>query len=106
LRQFLKYKALKHSVKLILVDPRYTSQICHCCLHIHPAKTESYRKGKKFACGHCGWIGDADLNGAKNIANNGALVNVPGGSELACSLEEHVLGLLKARAVCHSISVE
>jgi putative transposase len=105
LRQFLEYKAIRASVKLVLVDPRYTSQTCHHCLHIHPVRGESYRSGKKFVCGHCGWIGDADLNGAKNIEQNGALVNVPGGSGLACSLEEHILGLLKARAVCDSISV-
>jgi putative transposase len=96
LRQYLTYKSVKFSVKLVLVDPRYTSQTCHKCLHIHPIQGKSYRTGKKFECGHCGWIGDADLNGAKNIANNGAVVNLPGGSELACSLEEHVLGLLKA----------
>lgn len=105
LRQFLEYKAIRSSVKLVLVDPRYTSQTCHQCLHIHPVRGESYRKGKKFACGHCGWIGDADLNGAKNIEKNGVLVNVPGGSGLACSLESHVLGLLKARTVCDLIGV-
>ncbi len=95
LRAFLVYKAIKFGVKLILVDPRYTSQTCHHCLHIHPVKGESYRSGKKFACGYCGWVGDADLNGAKNIANNGAFINTPGGSGLACSLSDHVLGLLK-----------
>lgn len=36
------------------------------------------------------------LKGAKNIANNGAVVNQPGGSGLAYSLSDHVLGLLKA----------
>lgn len=95
LRQFLDYKATKFSVKLILVDPRYTSQTCHECQHIHPVKGESYRSGKKFACGHCGWIGDADLNGAKNISLIGLTINQPGGSGLACSLSDHVLGLLK-----------
>jgi len=96
LRQFMTYKAVKFGVKLIFVDPRYTSQTCHSCLHIHPVQGRSYRSGKKFECGHCGWLGDADLNGAKNIANNGAFVNTPGGSGLSCSLSDHVLGLLKA----------
>lgn len=32
---------------------------------------------KKFSCGHCGWNGDADLNGSKNIAALGAVVNQP-----------------------------
>ncbi len=65
-------------------------------LGICPVQGESYRSGKKFGCGYCGWLGDADLNGAKNISLIGQLVNLPRGSELACSLEEHVLGLLKA----------
>lgn len=99
LRQFLTYKAVGASVKLILVNPAYTSQTCHKCLHIHPVRGESYRSGKKFACGHCGWIGDADWNGAKNIEAMGRSVNTPGGSGLVCSLESHVLGLLKAHTI-------
>ena len=99
LRQYMTYKAVKFSVNLIFVDPRYTSQTCHNCLHIHPVQGKSYRSGKKFACGHCGWIGDADLNGAKNIAHNGAAVNPLGGSGLACSLSDHFLGLRKAHII-------
>lgn len=95
LRQFLTYKAIKHGVKLILVHPAYTSQTCHKCLHIHPEAGKSYRQGKKFGCGHCGWAGDADLNGAKNIAILGRSINTPRGSGLACSLSKHVSGLLK-----------
>lgn len=86
LRQFLTYKAVKFGVKLVFVDPRYTSQTCHKCLHIHPVRGESYRSGKKFRCGHCGWVGDADENGAKNISALGRLLDQPGGSGLACSL--------------------
>ncbi|WP_445304734.1 zinc ribbon domain-containing protein [Microcoleus sp. Pol7_A1] len=34
----------------------------------HPSGwRQSYRIGKSFKCGHCGWHGDADLNGAKMI---------------------------------------
>lgn len=95
LRQFLTYKCIKFGVKLVLVNPAYTSKTCHKCLHIHPVRGESYRNGKRFACGHCGWHGDADLNGAINIAKNGAAINQPGGSGLVCSLSDHVLGLLK-----------
>ena len=99
LRQFLTYKVIKYGVKLLIVDPRYTSQTCHSCNHIHPVKGESYRSGKSFTCGHCGWCGDADLNGAKNISALGAVVNQPGGSGLACSLNRHVLGLLKTSSM-------
>lgn len=95
LRQFLTYKCIKFGVKLVFVDPRYTSKTCHNCLHIHAIRDKSYRFGKSFRCGHCGWSGDADLNGALNISAIAAAVNQPGGSGLACSLEQHVLGLLK-----------
>lgn len=95
LRQFLLYKCIKFAVKLVFVDPRYTSQACHNCLHVHPVQGKSYRSGKSFRCGHCFWVGDADLNGSLNISALGSLINRPGGSGLACSLEHHVLGLLK-----------
>lgn len=96
LRQFLTYKAIKFGVNFVFVDPRYTSKTCHKCLHIHPVRSESFRHGKKFKCGHCSWVGDADENGAKNISILGLLLDQPGGSGLACSLEEHVLGLLNS----------
>jgi IS605 OrfB family transposase len=99
LRQFLIYKCIKFGVKLVFVDPRYTSKTCHNCLHIHPARDKSYRSGKSFRCGHCSWFGDADLNGARNISAIAAFVNKPGGSGLACSLEHHVLGLLKTSSI-------
>jgi putative transposase len=88
LRQFLEYKARAAGVSLILVPPAYTSQTCHRCLHIHPEQGKSYRSGKSFKCGHCGWEGDADLNGANVIALLGAVVNQPRGSGLFCSLVE------------------
>jgi IS605 OrfB family transposase len=95
LRTFFDYKTIKFGVKLMLVDPRYTSQTCHNCLHVPPVRGESYRSGKSFRCGHCGWHGDADLNAAKNIAAIGAAINQPRGSWLSCSLSEITGGLLK-----------
>ena len=88
LRQFLAYKGVTFGVDVRLVDPRYTSKTCHCC------KVIGNRQGKTFECLNlsCGWIGDADVNGAKNIATLGALVNRPRGSEvMSCSLEDVVL---------------
>jgi putative transposase len=99
LRQFLEYKALRAGVALILVPPAYTSQTCHRCLHIHPDPAQSYRSGKKFKCGHCGWEGDADLNGANVIALLGAAVNQPRGSWLACQLQ----GYRKPAPYCEAV---
>lgn len=99
LRLFIDYKAMGAGVKVVLVNPAYTSQTCHQCLHIHPAKGESYRNGKRFKCGHCGWHGDADLNGAKNIKAIGASVICPGGSWLSCEIAG---GLLKLPGLLES----
>jgi IS605 OrfB family transposase len=104
LRQFLVYKAIKYSVKILLVAPRYTSQMCHNCNQIHPVRGESYRNGKSFVCGHCGWKGDADLNGSKNIAALGASVNKPEGSRLFCSLQDHLRAIESPHCTCTQVS--
>ncbi len=95
LRSFLEYKGIKHAIEIIAVPPAYTSQTCHNCLHI------GLRSDKRFKCRNCQWCGDADLNGAKNIAAIGAVfVNQPGGSNsLYCSLSTDSSGLLKAHTV-------
>lgn len=93
LRSFINYKALAAGVEVVLIDPRYTSKTCHCCNVI------GNRNGKSFKCVNttCNWFGDADYNGATNIKKLGAvLVNQPRGSELFCSLEQVVLGLLES----------
>ena len=81
LRTFLEYKGVKCGVEVLAVNPAYTSQTCHCCLHL------GLRSNKSFKCSNqvCGWIGDADENGSKMIALVGLSVNQPRGSELlAC----------------------
>jgi IS605 OrfB family transposase len=93
LRQFLSYKGVKFGVDVRLVDPRYTSKTCHCC------KVIGNRQGKKFECLNlaCGWIGDADVNGAKNIATLGVFVNKPRGSEImSCSLQDVIFRATKS----------
>ncbi len=90
LRRFLSYKSVKYGVKLIAVNPAYTSQTCHKCLHIHPVKGKSYRSGKSFKCGHCDNQCDADQNGSKVISIVGAAVNPLGGSVLSCNLADHI----------------
>ncbi|NJM87352.1 MAG: IS200/IS605 family element transposase accessory protein TnpB [Hydrococcus sp. RU_2_2] len=94
LRTFLEYKGLREGVEVIAVSPAYTSQTCHCCLHI------GLRSDKKFKCGNCNWSGDADLNGAKMISLLGQSVNLPRGSSyLCCSLSTDSSGLLKSPAM-------
>ena len=91
LRLFIEYKGLQSGVEVVAVSPRYTSQSCHKCLHIHPELDLSYRSGKSFKCGHCGWKGDADNNGSQVIQLVGAaFVNPLGGSILSCNLLDHI----------------
>jgi putative transposase len=90
LRLLTEYKANIAGIDLVLVDPRYTSKTCNCC------KVIGNRNGKIFKCVNklCGWVGDADHNGAMNIANlGGVAVNQPESSTMFCSLEQTVLGL-------------
>ena len=91
LREFVIYKALAAGIPAILVNPAYTSKTCHQCHHI------GNRIGKEFSCPSCGWSGDADFNGARNIADLGAVVSQPGGPGLFCLIEaEKIPGLQKA----------
>jgi putative transposase len=81
LRQFLEYKGIRDGVSVVKVNPRYTSQTCHQCLHI------GLRTDKKFACTNCGWHGDADFNGAMMISLLGQTVNLPESFALSCPIK-------------------
>nr|WP_239005473.1 transposase [Gloeothece citriformis] len=84
LRIFLEYKGIKEGIEVIAIPPAYTSQTCHCCLHI------GIRSNKSFKCSNkvCNWVGDADKNGAEMIRLWGCSVSQPRGSELlACPID-------------------
>ena len=87
LRSFIEYKASLAGVRVVRVNPAYTSQGCHVCKHM------GRRTGKSFVCDHCGNSMDADHNAAINIATLGACVNSPEKSEMySCAV--HVQGLM------------
>jgi IS605 OrfB family transposase len=73
LRQYVTYKAALAGVEVRLVPAAYTSQMCQACLHL------GSRTGKRFACAHCGYTGDADYNAAQNIKILGLQVSQPRG---------------------------
>jgi putative transposase len=81
LRSFLEYKGIRDGVLVVKVNPAYTSQTCHQCLHI------GLRSDKRFKCGHCGWHGDADFNGSLMISILGAAVNQPESFALSCPIK-------------------
>ena len=67
LKSYIEYKSEIKGIKVVCVDPRYTSQKCSNCQHTEKAnrKTQS-----QFVCKKCGFKHNADLNAAKNIRNN------------------------------------
>jgi putative transposase len=88
LRLFVGYKAAIAGVQVVFVPPAYTSRTCSRCHHIHPEQGKSFRKGKQFKCGHCGFEHDADFNAAITIAQLGVVyVNQPEIPGITCLLE-------------------
>ncbi len=65
LRQFIEYKAQLAGIRVVLVDPKHTSQQCARCGHIDKANRCSQ---SEFLCCACGHAAHADVNAAKNIA--------------------------------------
>lgn len=77
-RQFLAYKLkYNYGTELIEVNPRYTSQKCSGCGHIH---AENRKNQAGFKCVKCGLSMNADLNASLNIKAAGLAV-------LACGVD-------------------
>ncbi|MDQ2830364.1 MAG: transposase [Chloroflexota bacterium] len=99
LRLFLAYKCVAAGVPFVLINPAYTSQMCHCCFVL------GARFGKRFACVNpaCAWRGDADVNGAQNIALLGRSVITPGGPALCCLYQPDARATTSPGAVALSL---
>ena len=70
LQQKILYKAKLAGVKVLFVNPAYTSQRCSECGHTERANRQTQAK---FKCKSCGYASHADYNAACNIAQAGAL---------------------------------
>ena len=68
LGEFLAYKARRHGVMLVAVDPRNTSRECSDCHHID---TRNRPSQAVFRCGKCGFADHADRNASRNIGARG-----------------------------------
>ena len=69
LRKKIEYKAKLSGSKVLVVDPRYTSQTCPKCGH-----TERSNRNKKkhlFCCKNCGYRSNDDRIGAMNLYRMG-----------------------------------
>lgn len=69
LREFLAYKALMSGSKVVLEDPRHTSQTCPKCGHT--AKANRDRRAHAFCCKSCGYRSNDDRVAAMNLYNKG-----------------------------------
>ena len=65
LQQKITYKAEEKGIKVIKVDPCYTSQMCPVCGYINKRNRSTQAD---FECLECGHIANADYNAARNIA--------------------------------------
>jgi IS605 OrfB family transposase len=61
----LENKAAKYGIDVHLVNPRYTSQRCSKCGHIHKDNRKSQ---SSFECVECGYGANADYNASINIS--------------------------------------
>jgi putative transposase len=66
LQQKIKYKADEVGIKVILINPAYTSQTCSHCGFVDKKNRKSQ---EDFKCLACGYEANADYNAALNIAN-------------------------------------
>lgn len=64
----LDYKLEDRGGHLLLVDPKYTSQVCSCC---GEKDSENRKSQAVFKCVQCGFSANADHNAAINILNRG-----------------------------------
>ena len=81
IEQFTIYKANRSDKTVFKVDPKYTSQECACCGHIHPQN----RKGNKFKCVNkaCGYETHADNNAGKVIKKRAIKIILHSGTGLS-----------------------
>lgn len=84
----IKYKAESEGIKVISVNPAFTSQTCSAC----GFKEKSNRKSQSlFECSSCGEKMNADVNAAKNICGpsvaNGCTVSSTKSKRLTKSIE-------------------
>ncbi|MEM3660216.1 MAG: transposase [Thermoproteota archaeon] len=61
LGKLIEYKARWLGIKVVKVNERNTSKLCHRC------GNRGVRKGSLFQCQHCNYACNADYNGAMNI---------------------------------------
>ena len=67
----LTYKAELYGKTFVTVDPRYTTQTCHCCGYVLKGEEKLTLKDRDWACPGCGVHHIRDVNAALNILAKG-----------------------------------
>lgn len=62
-QNFLKYKCLDRGIKVVSINPAYTSKTCSRC----SSRNTKRPRQDQFVCLDCGFQLNADLNGSRNI---------------------------------------
>ena len=65
LQNKIEYKAKEQGIKVVYIEPAYTSQRCSKCGFIHK---DNHPIRERFICGHCGFDTLHDYNASQNIA--------------------------------------
>ena len=69
LRKAIEYQAEQHDIKVVLINPAYTSRRCSHCGYIDKTSNNECRPTQaKFKCVNCNETENADYNAARNIA--------------------------------------
>jgi IS605 OrfB family transposase len=71
LRAFIAYKAALAGVRVVYVDPAYTSQTCSACGHCERANRT---RQSQSLCRSCGFSAHAEVNAAVNIGRRAAVI--------------------------------
>ena len=66
LERFIEYKAQSKGIRVMRVDPAFSSQMCSRCGHVGSTN----RKGSWFHCASCGYQCNVDLNASRNLVHH------------------------------------
>lgn len=67
----MKYKAEMYGKDFRTVNPKNTTQTCHCCGHIMKGEQKLTLKDREWFCPACGVHHIRDINAARNILDKG-----------------------------------
>ena len=63
MQKFIEYKALAKGIRVVYINPAYTSKTCSICHNI-----DTIRHSGFIECKTCGHKSDSDFGASKNIA--------------------------------------